>query len=305
VDALHPVSGPDDIFHDGERAVQERAGSRERMAVVGPRAIRDYMPEQHRDFFGQLPFIVVGARDDDGQPWASLLAGRPGFCSSPDPQHLAVRAHPAPGDPLAGCLRTGAALGLLGIEPQTRRRNRLNGVLERVDGQGLELRVEQSFGNCPQYIRPNGARHADAPPAAVAQPVRGTVLDAWSQALVARADMLFIASAHAGSGADVSHRGGAPGFVRVDGARTLMLPDYPGNRFFNTLGNLQVDPRAGLLFIDFATGERLHVAVSADILWDGPALADFPGAERLLRMTVHGTLRVAGGLPLHWSVAEP
>ncbi|MBZ4358990.1 pyridoxamine 5'-phosphate oxidase family protein, partial [Mycobacterium tuberculosis] len=80
----------------------------------------------------------------------------------------------------------------------------------------------------------------------------------------------------------VSHRGGMPGFVRVDDARTLTTPDFSGNRFFNTLGNLQHDPRAGLLFVDFDNGDLLYVAARAEIVWDGPLVASFDGAQRVV-----------------------
>ena len=286
-------------FHEGERALQRKAGVGGRMADIGPRVIRDFMPDQHRDFFAQLPFLIVGSADDDGQPWASLLAGPPGFAGAPDPRRLTVRARPLPGSPLAAHLAPGAPLGLLGIEAHTRRRNRMNGVVGRVDADGFDVRVEQSFGNCPKYIRTRQSFFLDdaATPGEVE---RMTVLDASARAQVAAADTLFIASRHPASGVDVSHRGGAPGFVRVDDERTLTLPDYAGNFFFNTLGNLQVDPRAGLLFIDFERGDLLHVAATARLIWDGPELAAFDGAQRLLRLTVDQVVRVTGGLPLGW-----
>src|SRR5215212_9706201 len=76
------VSDPDETFHEGERAVQDRVGVGARMAVAGKRAIRDYMDEQHRDFFEQLPFVVIGSVDESGQPWASVLGGAPGFMTA-------------------------------------------------------------------------------------------------------------------------------------------------------------------------------------------------------------------------------
>ena len=286
-------------FHEGERALQRKAGVGGRMADIGPRVIRDFMPDQHRDFFAQLPFLIVGSADDDDQPWASLLAGPPGFAGSPDARRLTVRARPLPGSPLGAHLAPGAPLGLLGIEAHTRRRNRMNGAVGRVEADGFDVRVEQSFGNCPKYIRTRQAFFLDdaATPGEVE---RMTALDAPAHAQVTAADTLFIASRHPASGVDVSHRGGAPGFVRVDDERTLTLPDYAGNFFFNTLGNLQVDPRAGLLFIDFERGDLLHVAVTARLIWDGPELAAFDGAQRLLRLTVDQVVRVTGGLPLAW-----
>lgn len=140
-------------FHEGERAVQARVGVQERLAELGPRVIRDFMPDQHRAFFEQLPFVIAGTVDARGQPWASVLVQPPGFMRSPQPRQLDVRARPLPGDPLAAHLAEGAAIGLLGLEPHTRRRNRMNGVVRRLGASGFSVDVRQSFGNCPNYIQ--------------------------------------------------------------------------------------------------------------------------------------------------------
>ena len=285
-----------DPFHAGERALQQRAGRRDRMAIVGPRVIRDYMPDQHRQFFAQLPFLIVGSLDAEGQPWASLLHGSAGFAHSPDPLHLRIDTMPPPGSPLHEALRLQVPLGLLGIEQHTRRRNRMNGHVTALDSGGFEVEVEQSFGNCPQYIN---RRHAVVGEAAPVIIERLSGLDTAARSLITRADTLFIASAHAGA-ADVSHRGGDPGFVTFDAFGRLLLPDYMGNFFFNTLGNLMLDPRAGLLFVDFDKGEQLHVAATAEILLDGPEVEAHWGAERLVRLQATAALRMRGGLPLRW-----
>nr|WP_315426611.1 pyridoxamine 5'-phosphate oxidase family protein [uncultured Albidiferax sp.] len=302
-------------FHAGERAVQQRAGVAERMAEIGPRVIRDYMPDQHRDFFAQLPFVVLGSVDSQGQPWASVLAHSPGFILSPDASRLRIHALPADSDPLAHNLVEGAAIGLLGIEPHTRRRNRMNGTVTTVDGAGFGLQVDQSFGNCPKYIQAREPVYL-APVAVPAAAVAGSRLDAAALQLVQAADTFFIATAHpaAGSasdqaqGVDVSHRGGKPGFVKVEvdaaGQQWLTAPDFVGNFFFNTLGNLAVQPQAGLLFIDFDSGDLLYLAVRAEIVWDGPELASFTGAQRLLRMQVLQMRRVPAGLALRWGEAR-
>lgn len=298
-------------WHDGERALQERAGVLERMAGLGARVLRDRMPEQHRAFFAQPPFVVVGGLDAARQPWASVLAGPPGFMQSPDEQHLRVDARAATDDPLADSMRLGASVALLGIEPHTRRRNRLNGVVSALDASGFTVEVRQSFGNCPKYIQAREpAFVAQASVAQAAQRARG--LDAAARRIVETADTFFIATAHpaagdalASHGVDVSHRGGRPGFVRVTDGNRLTVPDFVGNSFFNTLGNIEVNPRAGLLFVDFETGDLLHVTVRAEVLWDGPELAAFEGAQRLLRMEVVSALRRPAALPLHWEPAQP
>lgn len=297
---------PDSPFHAGELAIQERAGALAQAAVTGRRGIRDHMPDQHREFFAQLPFMLVGSVDASGQPWASVLVGEPGFMHSPDPKTLRIDAHPLPGDPLAANLQAGARLGMLGLEPPTRRRNRLNGLVTALDGAGFTLGVTQSFGNCPQYIQGRAARFVDD-----LGPLRvedSGYLGEADRALIEAADTLFIASNAAldtpdspNAGADVSHRGGRPGFVRVEGGDTLVLPDFTGNSFYQTLGNLHLDPRAGLLFIDFASGDLLQLCCSASVVWDGPALQAFVGAERLLRLKVERVRRLVNSLPLRWS----
>jgi predicted pyridoxine 5'-phosphate oxidase superfamily flavin-nucleotide-binding protein len=305
-------------FHAGERALQARAGVRERLEAVGRNVVRDHMPEQHRELFGKLPTLLLGVLDDAGQPWATMLHGRPGFVSSPDARTLRIEAAPTAGDPTAPWLVEGANVGLLGLEAHTRRRNRANGRIRRVHTGGFEVEVLQSFGNCPKYIharRPE-TMGADADAGSPGEGARdlGPLLDAPSLELLARADTVFIASAsgaHPGTarseGVDVSHRGGRAGFVaierRADGVR-LTLPDYLGNFYFNTLGNLLAWPRAGLLVPDYDDGTLLHLAAQASLVFDGPALLAFPGAQRLLHLDVLGGTRRAGALPLRWSTAE-
>lgn len=304
-------SGP---WHAGERAAQARMGVRDMMEKVGLRVLRPYMPEQHRTFFTQLPFVIAGSVDASGQPWASALAQPPGFIASPDPQHLTVRAAPLAGDPLARNLRRGAAMGLLGIEPHTRRRNRMNGVVEQVEEAAFTVRVSQSFGNCPKYIQARTPVYVDPHPDHAGSLHHGDKLDEAACNMLRNADTFFIATAHpdAGNisenggrshGVDVSHRGGRPGFVRVGDDGTLTVPDFAGNQFFNTIGNLQVNPRAGLLLIDFANGDLLYLAVEAQIIWDGPEVAAYGGAQRLLRLSVRRMLRSEASLPLRWGSA--
>lgn len=289
-------------WHAGEVQLQMRHGVAERMAVVGARVIRDFMPEQHRSFYAQLPFLVVGAVDRDGALWATLLEGAPGFVSSPDPQTLRVGALPAGDDPVSGGVANGAVLGCLGIEPATRRRNRVNGRVQARDDDGFTLAVEQSFGNCPQYIQPRTPTLATAAPATAE---RHTTLDDAARRTIRAADTFFVASYAddgddaARRGVDVSHRGGRPGFVQVDGD-VLTIPDFAGNFHFNTLGNLLVNPRAGLVFVDFERGDLLQLTGATALVLAGDELAS-AGAERLWRLRVQQVVRRRGALAWRWS----
>ncbi len=331
-------------WHAGEAALQARAGMRERLEQIGPRAIRSYLPDEHRELFGRLPMLVVGSLDADRRPWASVLIEQPGFIASPDERTLRVRAAPALGDPLRANLKVNAPIALLGIELATRRRNRANGTVTAVGDRGFDVRVEQSFGNCPQYIQarsPSFAanprnRESSSPPAPASRhgvSTEGGMLSARAAALVARADTFFIATAanaldgDARHGCDVSHRGGNPGFVRVEreprgsdadgsgargamargngGARSVLYwPDFRGNFFFNTLGNLAVNPRAGLLFMDFESGAALLLTGTAEVIWDGPLVTSFAGAERMLRFEPEAGVWVQASAALRWSAPE-
>lgn len=298
-------------FHAAELLAQQRTGVSSQADSSGRRGIRRYMPEQHRQFFAEQPFMVFGGVDANGQPWATLRASEPGFVSSPDEHTLRIDGGALPGDPLAATWQAGAMIGGLGLQPQTRRRNRINGRVRSADGGALLIDVTQSFGNCAKYIQSRTPTFVerDAMADALQTEVAAQLSEA-DRALLAKADTFFIASANLeedaqlARGVDVSHRGGAPGFVRVDDASTLTTPDYSGNNFFNTIGNLIHDPRAGLLFIDFATGDLLYLAVRAEVLWEGKELAAFDGAQRLVRFHIDEVRRSRGALPFRWSEVE-
>lgn len=286
-------------WHAGEREMQARLGMAERMAEVGPRLIRDFMPDQHREFFEQLPFMLIGSVDEHGDAWASVVAGAPGFARSPDPRTLTISIDPAA---LPG-LAPGRAVGLLGIEPHTRRRNRMNGTITAIGPGELTIAVEQSFGNCPKYIHPRELVWRPPGPAEQSQLpiVRFDGLDAAARAQILAADTLFVTSyTDVGTArqVDISHRGGPAGFVRIDDADQLTIPDYAGNRFFNTLGNIRAQPRVGLLFIDFVSGDLLQVVGVAQVLDEGAH--DLLGAERAWTLRPQHGVRRPAAFPLRW-----
>jgi predicted pyridoxine 5'-phosphate oxidase superfamily flavin-nucleotide-binding protein len=282
------------------------------LASGGPRGtgIRDFMPEQHRHFFSQLPYLFLGSIDATGWPLATLLTGHPGFVQSPDPVTLHIAALPDVGDPAAEALAPDRDIGILGIDFSTRRRNRANGRIQSLETRGITVAVNQSFGNCPQYIQKRVLVSSRVEPAeGVSTPVESLDhLDEAAQAVIVRADTFFVASrSRAGSGAaygaDISHRGGLPGFVRVDGD-VLTIPDFRGNRYFNTLGNLAAEPRASLLFVDFETGDLLQLQGGAEVDWKAAAAEQIAGAERLWRFRVARGWRRKAGSPLRWSFVE-
>ena len=283
--------------------VQTKVGVRDQMERKGRAVIRSFMPDQHREFFANQPFLVLSSADREGQPWASMLFGPPGFLASDEPDLLKVEAWPAPGDPLLHGLHNGASIGGLGIELPSRRRNRVNGRIEQCrDGIGFTMRVQQSFGNCPKYIQARALQPRLNPDLRRTIQSNDHLVEADAD-LIAAADTFFIASRSASladsksNGLDVSHRGGLPGFVQVLSDHELCFPDYKGNLLFNTLGNLLVDPRAGLLFVDFRAGTMLHLSGRARVVWDVPAALALSGVERQILFDLDGVVRRENACP--------
>ena len=297
-------------FHAGELAIQARMGIQERMDRQGRRMIREYLPEQHRQFFAQLAYIIVGTVDKSGAPWASILTGEPGFISSPNDKTLKIQATPLAGDPLAHNLEVGADIGLLGIELHTRRRNRMNGIVSTIDNDGFTVQVSQSFGNCPKYIQTREFEFVESESNTSQQNSEIEIFGEEASNFITHADTFFIATAYqdesAGiaKGVDVSHRGGKPGFVRIDDEKTLTIPDFSGNCHFNTIGNIEINPRTGLLFIDFVNGNLLYLTGTAEIIWDKTETAIYEGAEDLIRFHLERGYLLKAVLPLRWSEPE-
>lgn len=294
-------------WHQGERFIQEKVGVAERMAEVGKRVIRDFMPDQHRDFYAQLPFIVLGSVDAGDDAWATFVEGQPGFMTSPTPTTLDIAARPDPGDPAGRGIRDGAPIGLLGFEMHTRRRNRMNGFVTAT-GAGIRIDVDQSFGNCPRYIQLRDVVFVRDPGLSSAGEVEeSTQLDEWARTRIEEADAFFVASyadREDRRQVDVSYRGGRSGFVRVGDDGLLTIPDFDGNLFFATLGNIHLNGRAGLLFVDFATGDVLQMTGDAEVLFDSPEIAAFQGAERLWTFRARRVVRRPGALALRWTFRD-
>lgn len=301
----------DSVFHPGEIALQERQGVSERIGEIGKRIIRPFMPQQHQSFFQQLPFIVAGHADTNGQVWASLwLSDKERFITSPDDKTLILDALPLAGDPLSDALQPEQKIGLLGIELHSRRRNRLTTTVQSVSEGITTLAVNQSFGNCPQYIQNRKIEYIPADERPKPDVQTQVTLDESARALICQSDTFFVATAYddksgaASNGADVSHRGGKPGFVKVDEDGVLTIPDYAGNNLFNTLGNIHLNPNAGLLFIDFNQGHLLSLSGKADIQWDAPETKHFNGALRMWRFKPEKVIWLRHALPFRWKLNE-
>lgn len=283
-------------YHPGELAAQRRAGVVEQ-AERSRLGIGTTLPPPAVQFLAEQPMIVVGAADDGGRMWASLLTGPPGFISASDERTIDIGARPVPGDPLAPVLAHPTEVGSIAIEPGTRRRMRLNGVSHPKPG-GLRVRAAQVYANCPKYIQqrtPRRATHTRSP----TPPVISKNLTPTQQETVRSADTFFVATRSAAGACDASHRGGNPGFTHVLSPDRLRWPDYGGNAMLMTLGNLQQDPAAGVLLVDWSSATTLHLTGTAEVDWD-PAVP-MPGAQRTVDFHVERVVQIDHTSPFTWS----
>lgn len=288
------------IYHSGELAVQTKAGVADRAAGVG-RVIDAAIPEIARQFLALQPLAIAASLDEAGRRWASALSGLPGFLASPDESTLTIGVHPAGRDPLHGNLANGGPIAILVLDPRSRKRMKIKGVARMVPG-GILVSAERVYALCPKYIHLREllpGRGSEAGPVRVSDRLSGAQIER-----IASADTFFIATHHPQTGADASHRGGLPGFVHVEQDRRLRFPDYAGNNMFNTLGNLEINPRAGLLFMDFDTGATLQMTGTARVLWDAETRAPFPGAQRVVEFDIGEIIDTPAAVPLRWRLVE-
>lgn len=290
-----------DPFHTGELEAQTRAGVKG-MARIAGGAFKPELTERHLTFLAQLPFLVVAGADGRGRHWVTLLEGPEGFVRAPDERTLESDAQLLPDDPLHSAFDTQSNAGILGIDLSKRHRLRLNGALLRKDT-GLRMQIQQAFANCPQYIHKR--RWQRVANDARQQAARASKLNTRQISFVRRADTLFMGTGQladrnaVSSGFDASHKGGAAGFVSVLDGGHLRIPDYAGNNYFNSVGNLLRNPAIGLVFVDFTSGTLLHVSGQARVNWT-PEPTDDPDARRTIDVTISSVVERPSALSLRW-----
>ncbi len=307
-DTNHPV------FHHGELAAQKRDGLpdfAERVRQSG--FVRPFMPDQHREFFKNLPMVATGLLDKSGRPWATMLIGELGFLRSPEPNILSSVSRPVLSEALGLQVHAGSKVGLCGVEVETRRRNRMNGTVVNYADSTFAIRVDQSFGNCPQYIQKRKLKWSEVPTEA-REPKnyeRTSSLSPSAKELIELADTFFIASRapemsdDPRGGIDASHRGGKPGFINVSDDNTLSFPDFSGNRFYNTVGNIELDERIGLFIPNLSTGDAVMITGRAAVCWEDERIAAFEGAERIIDVIVDESIYIPALLPIQGTLIEP
>ncbi|KAF8909783.1 hypothetical protein CPB84DRAFT_1812978 [Gymnopilus junonius] len=314
-------------WHPGERLVRKKMGLDK---IPGISDLWSYIageiPEQHSDFYStRLPFVPVCILDEEGRPWGSVLAGKGGeigFVKHPRYNTLAIQPRLWDGDPFQKYLKaikqnkSRPLIAGIGVELSTRRRNKFAGHITKTVAEGdtayLELVVNEAIGNCPKYIT---LRELEPHPSASSVVLEDRPhlsaderLSDEAIAFILAADTVFFGTTYAASQdqssvypshVGMNHRGGRVGFTRVkpsDG-RTVILPDFSGNRFMTSLGNVEATPLASLTYISFTTGDILYLSGEAKNLYGSDARAVMPLQDMLTEIYVTGYTFVRDAFP--------
>ncbi|KAJ7049915.1 hypothetical protein C8F01DRAFT_1238127 [Mycena amicta] len=315
-------------WHRGEHAIHRKLGTEGDYSVANLyMAIDGELPGDHAEFHStRLSFLPVTTLDGEGRPWGSVLAGKQGFVRAPRYSVLSVNAELWDGEPLlqnSKLFEDGKDMLVagIGIELSTRRRNKFAGKITKLEFQtelpgnnmSLDLTVNQAIGNCPKYITIRDLiPHPNTSPHVAHQDLHLTPngqLPNEVIRMITAADTVFLGTSYHAysqearrfpSHVGMNHRGGRPGFIRVapGDSRTVVLPDYSGNRFMTSLGNIEATSLASLTFIDFVTGDILYLTGDAENLVGEQALELMPFQKALTTVYVTGYTLVRDALPV-------
>lgn len=164
----------------------------------------------------------------------------------------------------------------------------------------LVVKIDQSLGNCPKYLNRKKIISSTPKPRLVSS---STHLTQRAIELVHNADLFFVASAHQHEDMDCNHRGGPAGFIRVhqpessEQASSIVWPEYSGNNLYQTLGNLETTPHAGLVIPDFETGDVLYVTGDTETLVGADASHVLAKSTLAVRLHITAARFVENGLP--------
>lgn len=258
-----------EVYHPGELRIQQLAGE-QRMAQNNGRIIKNRILRGAINFIEKLPMVVISSTDMEENIWTSALIGDIGFVQVENESRLIIdgnRIRSTKEDIFFQNVLHNTHVGVLFMEPATRRRYRVNGTANLHEDQ-LIIEVSEAYPNCPKYIQKRTVTFPEDRETITSKITRGFQLGVTEKEWIRRADTFFVGSSDGNGWMDASHRGGNKGFVEVLADGTLKIPDYAGNSMFNTLGNFFQNPKAGILFVDFKGGESLQLSGKVTLLFD-------------------------------------
>ncbi|CAF1311362.1 unnamed protein product [Rotaria sordida] len=305
--------------HEGELFVQKRRHVPPDVPKMVSETVHDDMPDQHTEFFTHLSYFAIATIDSDGRPWATIIVGSPTtLIYAVSKIQLNVSVVLPEGDPFFSSVvntvnATSRYFAGIGVDFSNRRRNKVAGFIASsnvVDNTlNMSLITNESLGNCPKYITVRKLEYCGRHPQIGAdhQNADNISLNQECLDIISQASTIFLATRHISNVSDntsdlgVNHRGGFPGFVRTyeeNGNTYIVIPDYSGNQFYQSLGNIESDRLAGVVFPCFTTGDMLHVTGIAENIYDDEAERIMPRVTLITRIKLNGYVWIKEALNL-------
>ena len=322
-------------WHEGEHKIHELTSVPENENPQVPS-----LPPRYALTIPYYSLLALGTLDAEDWPWTTVWGGDPPLAQQVAKNTLGIRADvDASFDPFVQAVWQGKDNGevvgaegeqggrmISGLSIQLEQRSRLKlygrmlasalntdeeaqaptGNMDKIPANGraghaqLIIHIEQSLGNCPKYLNKKRITSHKPSPRLLST---ASHLSQEAMNLVSKADVFFVSSAHAHEDMDTNHRGGPPGFIRVqqpadeNEPSTIVWPEYSGNNLYQTLGNLMATPRAGIAIPDFETGDVLYLTGDTEVLV-GPAASKVIAKSKLaVQLRVKAARLVHDGLP--------
>jgi uncharacterized protein len=234
-------------FHRGELTAQARAGQMTEAAHLGP-VVKPFLAEGGRALIVSARVAVATTIGADGAPELSLLASGASTFGTLGSSGLTIpRSAVSPEDHLFDNLGRDRRIGLVYLDPSTRRRFRVNGEVVDYRCDPLEVSILEAFPNCKKYL----VRQQLTTSAGIVRSVAtwGPSVTRADATLLCQASLVFVGTANPQGQLDAATRSGDPGFIREITSGTFEIPDFPGNAMYQTIGNLLLEPRASIGFI--------------------------------------------------------
>ncbi|KAK5113385.1 hypothetical protein LTR62_003485 [Meristemomyces frigidus] len=312
-------------WHEGEQIMHEAMGTSEFSNPTIPA-----VSPQLTSHLKVAPTIAIGTLDKQGRPWTTLWGGEKGFGQVLTDGIVAMKtAVTGKHDPVIELLVGNKATGEIKLEEGkgrmvsgltidlmtrkrvkmfgrmiagtlTEREDEITGNQDAVVEIQLVMTIEQSLANCPKYLNGRRITPTFARPRLIydAPELRQDAKD-----LLNKADMFFMTTVSQNEDMDTNHRGGPAGFVRVfsDGTgkepAAIYWPEYSGNKLYQSLGNMTVNPVCGICIPDFDTGNMLYLTGTTKISMKEDASAILPKTNLCVKVTITSARFVTAALP--------
>lgn len=264
-----------EFYQEGQLALQKITGEEEiaqgRLAMIQPSIHERSIP-----FIEKQIFAFLGSEDADGNIWLSLLIGERGFISVPNLQEVNIdlsKVVTSKDDIFFTNIKTNPTVGMLFHQAAKRARYKAWSKASVQENQ-LSFDIKMGYKSCPKHIQKERIELPEESQALTPEFIKGNKLGQSEKDWITNAHTFFVSSQTKQGDIDSAHRGGDPGFIEILDDGQLRIPDYFGNSIYSTLGNIYVNPKAALLFVDYEKGEALQLSGTAALQFDQNSESD-------------------------------